>query len=171
MEPRRTIPIILKDKKYTFAERNKDDMDFFSMQEKVRKKRFEFIQTNVKDPDNQVALLMTEINKVYSNTEIGMFIGSDPEELKRICYDSFKIENPEVKFEKFIELLDEGQEQTISKMIFELEAEQQLSPEEIAKELSIDKAKLKDWKTTQPELYGFILKRIKKKGEPTSVPK
>ena len=171
MEPRRTIPVTLKGKEYTFSERNKDDMDFFSMQEKVRKKRFKFIQENVADPDTQTALLMTEINKIYSNSEIGIFISSDRDELKKICFDSFKIENPDVKFEQFLKLLDEGQEQTISKLIFELETEEHLTPKEIAKELNIDEAKLADWKRTQPELYGFILKRIKKKGKQSSVPK
>lgn len=123
MIKRREIEIKLADgKKYIFSERNKNDMDFAALQEKVRKAQVNFIQDNIKNGDNQLALLMAEMNKVYSDEQVNLFIYSCPDEIKNILFDSFKIKN-DLPIEKFKELIPDEKAREFSDLLLALESD------------------------------------------------
>ena len=117
---RKTVVIKLKDgNSYKFSERNREDVDYLRYQDKVRAHRINFIQDNIKNTDSQLALIMVEMNKIYSEQDVNMFIVSNKDEIKSLAFDSFKIYNPLISFEQFCELLPDNLEgiiQIISKL-------------------------------------------------------
>ena len=120
---RRKIQIKLGEKEYTFSERNKEDVDFNALQDKVRAQKFKFIQENVRDVDNQVALLTLEMRQIYTPEELGQYVfGNKGEQLKMI-YDSFKIENPNIKFEEFQQMISAEEINKIACLVNELESD------------------------------------------------
>ena len=132
--------------------------------EKFRAKRFRFIQENVVDQDNQLAMLQLEIDKIYSDKDlIGLY--SDPEFAEHIAYDSFKVKNPECGYEEFKGLLMPGDIDKIIMVVSELEKDEVVEDEEIIEELKITKEQLAAIKSNQKKLYKYLQQNleIKKK--------
>lgn len=121
---RKIINIKIGEKEFTFSERNKEDVDFNALQDKLRAQKFKFIQENVKDAETQIALLSMEMKKVYSAQEIGVFFFSNREEKLKMIFDSFKIANPDVKFEDLKKIIPDADVDRITKIINELESEE-----------------------------------------------
>lgn len=119
---RREFVLRISDKNYIFSERNREDSAYYALQEKVKQKKFRFIQDNIKESDDRLALMMAEMDKIYSPAEISMFIFSDKEEQFRIAYDSFKIKN-DITFEEFCKLMPERELKATVEMVFKLESE------------------------------------------------
>lgn len=115
---RKTIALLLADsKEYVFSERNKSDVDYAHLQDAVREHRMKQLhKTFGDDMDLLLSLLLAEQQRVYSDTEIGIYVFSNKTELQRICYDSWKIANPGVRFEQFLPLLPDDIEVTIEQI-------------------------------------------------------
>ncbi|OGU58309.1 MAG: hypothetical protein A2V66_03720 [Ignavibacteria bacterium RBG_13_36_8] len=163
---RKTISLKLADgKEYVFSERDKCDSDYFYYQDRVRKHKTDFVAANIKDQDERLVLFTQIINHNYTNRDVEFYINSQPDELKLICYNSFKIANPEVSYEEFLKILPEGFEKELSRLVTELELIELADDADIISELGIDKKVLNKWKKKQPGLYGFLTRNIKKKAE------
>ena len=121
---RSTIPIKLNDgKEYLFSERNREDADYYALQELLRKHNYTEIQDFIKDKDNQLTLLLVEQKREYSNKELSIFISSNQETQRKFCYDSFKLGNKDVDFTGFSALIDSEDVSRIFKLINELESD------------------------------------------------
>jgi len=120
---RKSIKIKIKSGDFSFAERNKRDVDFVTLQEKLKDKNFAYIQKHVNDQDVQTTLLMSEVGKVYSSQEIIAFVVSDKSHQLKFIYDSFKINNPDTSFEDFQDLISEDEVQKVLDLILEMEGE------------------------------------------------
>ena len=162
---RKTFEIeLLDNKKYIFAERNREDVSFNHLQNKIRAIRTAFIEENIKIPDNQLPLLMQEMAKVYSITELNAYLETNVDELARgVVYPSFKINNAQIEFEKFQKLVDEPLTRKLKELIYELELIDVMSDPDVCKTLQIKKELLKSWKEDQPAVYMLIKKNVKKK--------
>lgn len=148
---------------FDFAERNREDSDFSRLQEGIKKNRFEFIQKNVTDPDNQLPLLLAEMNKIYSPVEMGAFINGNTEEKRRICFDSFKLLNPGVGRDEFNKKFSDADIASIYVLLLELERPDPISDDEIVAALGITFDQLNSWKEEQPALYKMMKDNVKKK--------
>jgi hypothetical protein len=131
---RKEFPYKLTDgKEYIFSERNKEDVDIYAIRERFRKHNFRFIQENVTNPDDRLSLLMHESHKDYQMPhkdeltgvtlpgDLGYYMSFDPEEQKYSLYDSFKIKNPDVKFDEFVKILPEDDMKGMIKLLNEIE--------------------------------------------------
>jgi DNA-binding transcriptional MerR regulator len=105
---------------YKFSERNREDNNLLSYQERLREFKIKQIQELIKDKETQQMLLMQQINRNYSPMEVSAYIFSNPAEIRKCCYDSFKINNPGICFNDFCKLLEENAE-TIYMRIDDLE--------------------------------------------------
>lgn len=124
MLDRKTIKLILGDgKSYTFSERYKIDSDYYAIQERLRESKINFIQNNIKDKDDRLALLISQINKVYTPTEIAIYVATNYEEQYKACFNSFKILNEKISFDEFKKLIPISELSRITQVINELEAE------------------------------------------------
>lgn len=124
MQQQRTIQIKLNDgKDYTFSERYKIDNDFFAFQERLRKSKIKFIQENILDKDDRLALLVQQMNKIYSTAEVASYISSSKEEQYLSLYNSFKIKNKEIGIDEFKKLVPESELSNILQIVTALEAE------------------------------------------------
>lgn len=124
MQQQRTIQIKLNDgKDYTFSERYKIDNDFFAFQERLRKSKIKFIQENILDKDDRLALLVQQMNKIYSTAEVASYISSSKEEQYLSLYNSFKIKNKEIGIDEFKKLVPEFELSNILQIVTALEAE------------------------------------------------
>jgi len=122
MIKRKEIAVTLGGKPYIFSERNKSDMDFAALQEAVRAQKFSFIQKNVNDADDRLALMMAEMQKIYNNFEIGIYISGNIYETYRQVYNSFKIKNPDITLETFKTICPEAELKTVVEIITNLES-------------------------------------------------
>jgi hypothetical protein len=120
---RREFVLKIGDKNYIFSERNREDSAYSSLQEKVKQQKFRFIQENIKESDDRLALMMAEMDKIYSSGEITLFIAGSMEEQQRICYDSFKIKN-DMSFDDFKKLMPERELKGTVEMIYKIESEE-----------------------------------------------
>lgn len=118
---RKTIKIKITGGEFIFSERNKKDVDYSSLHKRLMEQRFKFIQQTVIEPDLQTAMLMSEIEKVYTPQQISIYIYSNKEEQLKMCYDSFKIAQPEITFEEFQKLISEDELSNIANLINVLE--------------------------------------------------
>jgi hypothetical protein len=169
---RKTFPYVLADgKEYLFSERNREDVDYFSYQEALREYNMKLIQRIVEDTDERIPMMMSEMNKTYSDLQIGVFINSNNEMKLKLIYNSFKIENPSVTFEQFKELVELSSATELLKLINELERDEPAYDEDVCKELKIDKKKLLEWKKDHPEIYNAVKRELKKKAVITSLKK
>jgi hypothetical protein len=119
---RREFVLKISDKNYIFSERNREDSAYSNLQEKVKQQKFRFIQENIKESDDRLALMMAEMDKIYTSTEITLYVAGNREEQTRICYDSFKIKN-DLTFEQFKDLMPERELKNTVEMIYKLESE------------------------------------------------
>lgn len=133
---RKSITIKVGESEYIFSERNREDVCLSALQERIRAKKFKFIQENVKDSENQLALLMDEMNKFYSKKEIALYIFSDTEELYKSAFDSFKLGQPMISFEDFKKKIPGKDLMNIVELINKLEA-----PEEDKKKVESESVK------------------------------
>jgi hypothetical protein len=133
---RKSITIKVGESEYIFSERNREDVCFSALQERIRARKFKFIQENVKDSENQLALLMDEMKKFYNKNEIALYIFSDTEELYKSAYDSFKLRQPIISFEEFKKKISEKEIMNIVELINKLEA-----PEEDKKKAESESVK------------------------------
>lgn len=118
---RKTINIKLNEQDFLFSERNREDVDMFAIQEKIRKKKIEFIQNNVNE-ENQLPLLIAEMDKFYKDRDIIQYLASDPEEKFKAGYNSFKLGNPQISFEQFKDLAKDKIDE-ILKLVTKLEGD------------------------------------------------
>jgi hypothetical protein len=158
---------LLDGKEYTFSERNREDVNFLHYQNLIRASRIKFISDNVQDDMDRFALLRLEMDKVYSDVEVGIYIMSNPEEVAKLVYASFKIANPGISFEDFKKLVDEKMIKELNELISELERPEEIFDEMITSELGVTQKKLAEWAKEQPALYKWLKKAgniaIKKK--------
>jgi len=163
---------LLDEKTYTFSERDQGDFDYTVLQDKLRASRFNFIQGNVTHEDMQMPLLLQEMNRVYNDQEISLYISGSKDEMTKLVYASIKIAHPEITLERFEKITDKETVTKLSKMLSELEKIEETSDVEIIKELGIKKEQLDEWKRSQPSIYYHIKKSlIVKKKVQTSVVK
>ena len=121
---RRAVLIKLTDgKEYKFSERNREDKSLDIYEERLREQRIKFIQRNVLNEDVQLPLMLAEMNKIYTTEQLGRFLSGNKDALKQIAYDSFKIANPDIKYEAFAELLPDDMIKHVNTLISELENE------------------------------------------------
>lgn len=120
---RRDINLTLNGKNYKFSERNLEDSSYAALLSKIRQHRFKFIQENVTDQEDRLAMLMAEMDKVYSNMDVGVYISGSIDEQYKIAYDSFKINNPAILFDEFVKLIPSGELKGIVELIYKLERE------------------------------------------------
>jgi len=124
---RKEIKVKLADgKEYLFSERNKEDVDYSVLQDKVRATRFKFLQENIPNEERLLTLLMFESKRVYSESEIRLFLFSNNDELRRFAYDSFKVKNNSIPFEDFKKLLPVEDVPKVIKIINLLETDETL---------------------------------------------
>ncbi len=119
---RKSISYKIGETEYIFSERNREDVSLSSLQEKVRAQKFKFIQENVKDSDQQLALLMDEMKKFYSSREIVLYVFSNQDEMYKAAYDSFKLKQTNIPFEEFKKKIPSGELIKIIELINQLEA-------------------------------------------------
>jgi len=160
---------LLDGKEYLFAERNKEDIDFSHLQEEVRISVFERIKQY--EDEKRVAKEMADdlryvnFQKVYSEIEISAFIASHPDEITRLVYVSFKINNPAVTFEAFKKMVDAPLAKKILSDINELERGEPLPDKDCANSIGMNFEKFKALAKTQPEVYHFLKHNLKKSPE------
>lgn len=115
------IKIKISGGEFEFSERNKKDVDFTYLQQQCRNKQFEFLQANIKDQDVLIAMLMAEMEKVYTPVQINLLLLSDKKFQLKFIYDSFKIENGKTTIDEFAKLIDESEYEKVLQLIDELE--------------------------------------------------
>lgn len=151
-------------KNYIFSERNIQDISIEGLQEKLRAKRTKFINQNVPDREDRFGLLMNEMQAIYNQQQINIFLSEDYAVQKELIYSSFKIKNPEISFPDFEKLVDVGSIRHLLKLVNELETiETTVSDSVIAKELKVNKTIVDQWKKDFPDIYDYLKKNVKKK--------
>ena len=164
---RRIFTEILSDgKRYTFTERNKEDIDFGHLQEVVREATF------LRIADYEKRLFITKemaddlryvnFQKIYNDMEISSHIASHPEELFKLVYASFKINNEKITLDEFKQLVDLKLANKLLKDINELEKGDPLSDKDCAEELGMNKQKFVDMAKNHPEIYNYLKYNVKK---------
>lgn len=155
------------EKEYTFAERNKEDVDFSHLQEAVRQAAFDRIKNyqekKLINEEIADALRITEFSKVYNDVQISAYINSTNEEILKLVYSSFKIYNPEIDFENFKKITPIALAKRILNDINEIEKGEPLDDKDCA---SILKMKVSDFKKLakeQPDAYQYLKFNLKKK--------
>lgn len=141
---------------YIFTERNREDINYIHFQNQVRAERFRFINDNTKDDTDRLALLRLEMDKIYSDVEVGLYLMSNPDELVKLVYASFKISNPQIPFESFKSLVNEKIIRELNELIADLEKPEELFDDVITAELGIPQKKLAEWAKQQPRLYRWL---------------
>ena len=155
---------LLDGKEYVFSERNLKDITIEGLQERLRVKRTKFINENIPDREDRFALLMNELQTVYSPQQMNVFLAEDFSIQKELVFSSFKIKNPQISFSDFEKLVDIGTIRELMKLISELETiESIVSDSVIAKTLKVEKSVVEVWKKELPEVYDYLTKNIKKK--------
>ena len=102
---RKTVDIKLSDGKlYVFSERNREDIDYSALADELRRINLKIIQDSVTDKDQQLALMLTEMKRVYSPAEISFLLLNKLEHQLKMAYDSFKIANEKTSINRFEEL-------------------------------------------------------------------
>lgn len=148
---------------YKFAERNRADVSLAKLQNKIRGERVKFIQENIPNEEQQRVLLMAEMGRVYNFIEIDNYIQNDLDEVKKVCFDSFKINQPNVSFAEFEKYFSEDEFIQLREMIIELEFQTPFTDADVRKALKMDEEKFKKFRDEQPAIYSFAKKNLKKK--------
>ncbi len=105
---RKTVDIKLGDGKlYVFSERNREDIDYSALAEELRRINLKIIQDSVTDKEQQLALMLTEMKRIYTPAEISFLLLNKSEHQLKMSYDSFKIANEKTSIERFSELTKE----------------------------------------------------------------
>lgn len=144
MQLRRSIKIKLKDgNEYSFSERNKEDVDYVKIQDRIRTKKAEWINATYNDEDQRNMLLIAITTMIFPPEVMSYYMMNDMSLLKEIAFDSFKIANKGITIEQFNNLIDSNQILEIHKIINELESE---STADIESELNIFLGENKDMK-------------------------
>lgn len=172
---RRTFVFVLNDgKEYTFAERNREDINYTAMQNKFRKMRINNLydiyseRTSPSDIEMRDALIFQESGRLYDEREVWIAVMDDYEERSKLAYASFKIINSEVDFDGFKKLIDSLLLNKLLKMIVEIEKEDPALDVDVCSELKITQKQLMNWKKEYPEVYWNIKSVLKKKAEQKS---
>lgn len=119
----------MKRKSFTFQglkffERNKDDMDFAGVAERLKAHNFAFIQENTDNEDNKLSLLMSEMHRDYTIAELNLFMYGNSAEILNALWDSYRI-NPSANGELLTkEQLSEkikGKERNVLTLLLEME--------------------------------------------------
>lgn len=163
---RRTFTQVLKDgKEYVFTERNKEDIDFGYLQEACRKYTFkriaEYEKNALINPEVANDLRYVNFNKIYNDIDISQYIASEPEELLKLVYASFKINNKET-FDEFKKLVDLQTANSLLRSIGEIEKGDPLNDKDCADELGMAKQKFVDLAKKHPDVYNWLKYNVKK---------
>lgn len=156
MDRKTFVHKLLDNKEYVFSERNREDINFIYFQNQIRAERCRFINNNITDDTDRLALLRLEMDKIYSDVEIGLFIMGNPEELLKLVYSSFKVKNPQIPFDEFKKLVDDKLVRELNELIVDLEKPEELFDDVITAELGINQKKLAEWAKQQPRLYKWL---------------
>lgn len=148
---------------YIFSERNMEDRDYSRYQTLVRKAKWKELDELEKNETTLDFLKMQLINTTFTDQQVMLYIAGSQEEQKRICYDSFKIENSETSFEEFCKLIEGENLNRIIKMINTLEYEEPANDEEIKKEFGLNKEKFQKLVEGYPAVYSQMQRSVKKK--------
>lgn len=146
---------LLDGKEYEFSERNREDLNYLVYQNQLRAERCRFIYDNIKDETDRLALLRLEMEKIYNDVEVGMFILGNYEEQLKLIYASFKVKN-NLSFDEFRKLVDEKMVRELGELIRDIERPEEIFDEVITNELGISQKKLSEWAKEQPRLYKFL---------------
>lgn len=164
MERRNFSFRLIDGKDYLFSERNIEDISIEGLQEKIRAKKTKFINQNVPDRDDRFGLLMNEMQTVYNQQQVNLFLSEDFQIQKELVYSSFKVKNPEISFSDFEKLVDAGTIRQLQKLINEIETiESVVSDSVLSKSLKVEKSIVEYWKKEFPEVYDHLRKTVKKK--------
>lgn len=154
---RKTFTYTLLDgKEYVFSERNREDINFIYFQNQIRAERCKFIRENILDDTDRLALLRLEMDRIYTDIEVGYYIMSNLEELQKLIYSSFKIKNPQISFDDFKKLVDDKIIRELNELIIDLEKPEELFDDVVTGELGITQKKLSEWAKEQPKLYKWL---------------
>jgi hypothetical protein len=119
---RKSIPIKLSDgNSYEFSERNREDSDYFFIQEQLRKEYYRQLQDSIDDKEVLLSLLMMNQKREFSNHELALYSLSNKELRIKTCFDSFKVANPGIDLASFYLLINDQLILDIIKLILELE--------------------------------------------------
>jgi len=152
---------------YIFSERNQEDVDYSLLQDKVRKSKVDWAVQNLRKIDEDLCngIIMQQVNMVYDAQQIMIYIASNPEEIIKLVYSSFKLKNTK-DYEEFKKLIDLPMGKKLLEMINDIEKTEELPDKECAEALGITVKKLIGWNKTQPEVYRWLKQNVKKNTEP-----
>lgn len=164
---RKSATMVLNDgKEYTFSERNREDVNLTTLQNKYRASRIKQIKEvhSAKDElELRDALIFQEWGRMYVDSEVWKFVIDDPEAKMKLVYASFKIANPAINIEAFEKLVDDRLIDKLLIAINKLEQEDPALDDEVVRELKIDRKLFVTWKKDHPEVYWAIKNALKKK--------
>lgn len=121
---RKNFELKLQDGKfYTFSERDRRDKDFSTATAAFVKEKLRIIQESVTERDERLALMMYEMKREHSVEEVSKFVASSTSAMMTLCYDSFKIANPNIPFDDFSKLFSPESVLTTIELIHQVEGE------------------------------------------------
>lgn len=151
---------------YTFTERNKEDIDFGHLQEAVRDSMYLRLQDLEKKGriNKEIADDLRYVNfaKVYNDVEVSTHIASHPEEMFKLVFASFKLNNEKVSYDDFKQIIDLKLANKLLRDISEIEKGEPLNDKDCADELGMNRQKFIDLAKTQPEAYNWLKYNVKK---------
>jgi len=174
MDRKTAIYPLLDGKDYTFSERNREDVNYTSLQNKYREHRIKELKRLFPDPidlELRDSLIYNEFGKMYIKEEVFAFVEDDADSRLNLVYSSFKVKNPQISLEQFKLLVDDAMVVKLLKCIIELEQDDPALDDEVCRELKIKKNLLLEWKKEHPEIYWLVKIELKKKMAQRSVKK
>ena len=156
---------LLDKKLYEFSERAKEDIDYSHVQTLIRKQKikeaYELIPAE--DEKRRDMIILDHFNRIYNIIDVSIYLSSNPDEIKKLVYASFKIKN-NIPYEEFEKLVDNGLVKKLLNMITDLEKDDNgLPDDEVCKSLGIKKEQLIKINKTQPHVYQWLKTNVKKK--------
>lgn len=169
MDRKTAVYPLLDGNVYIFSERNREDINYTTLQNKYRASRIKQIKEihgTKEESEFAQYLIIQEWGRVYYEQEVWKFILDDPDERKKLVYASFRINNPDIPFEQFEKLVDAKLIDNLLKAIAELEQDDPALDDEVVKELKVKREWFIKLKELHPEVYWAIKTSLKKKVEP-----
>jgi hypothetical protein len=88
-----------------FYERSKKDIDFGAVSDSFREHNFSVIQKSILDKEDRLAMLVSELRREYTPTELSTFVYSSKKYLNDMLWDSYKHGEVNLTREEFDELI------------------------------------------------------------------
>lgn len=164
---RKTATMVLNDgREYVFSERNREDVNLTSLQNKYRASRIKQIKeihSAKEDLELRDALIFQEWGRMYAESEVWKYVVDDADEKLKLVYASFKINNPAIDLDSFKKLVDNRLVDKLLIAINKLEQEDPALDDDVVRELKVDRKLFVAWKKDHPEVYWAIKNVLKKK--------